>query len=76
MLDIEMDKKALMMKITDNGCGMTQEQMHGVGKYGLLSIRERVRHFGGKISIVSHPGKGTSVALVMPFEEHAKETIL
>jgi PAS domain S-box-containing protein len=65
-LDVETDKNKLIMKITDNGCGMTTAQNHKPGKYGILGMHERARHFGGEVKIVSHPGKGTTLVLNMP----------
>ncbi|MGZ4989643.1 MAG: PAS domain S-box protein [Methylobacter sp.] len=65
-VDIEGDANNLIMKITDNGCGMTKAQMHSSGKYGILGMHERARHFGGELTIVSSPGKGTALELKMP----------
>ncbi len=67
-LDVETDANSLMMKITDDGCGMTKAQMHKSGKYGILGMHERARHFGGEITITSNPGKGTTVVLNMPLK--------
>ncbi|TAN70338.1 MAG: PAS domain S-box protein [Methylobacter sp.] len=64
-VDVETDTNCLMMKITDNGCGMTKAQMHKSGKYGILGMYERARHVGGEVTIVSHPGKGSSLVLKM-----------
>lgn len=67
-LIVKTDANSLMMQITDNGCGMNLAQMHKTGKYGILGMNERARHFGGKVTIVSHPGKGTTLVLVMPLK--------
>lgn len=64
-LDVETDTNSLAMKITDNGCGMTEAQMHKPGKYGILGMHERARHCGGEIAIDSKPGKGTTLVLNM-----------
>ena len=64
-LDVETDTNSLMMKITDNGCGITKAQMHKPGKYGILGMNERARHFGGEVVITSYPGKGTTLVLNM-----------
>ncbi|MGZ8159459.1 MAG: PAS domain S-box protein [Methylobacter sp.] len=69
-LDVETGANCLMMKITDNGCGMTKAQMRKPGKYGILGMHERARHFGGEVTIVSHPGEGTTLVLNM----HLKST--
>jgi signal transduction histidine kinase len=68
ILDVETGPNSLMMKITDNGCGMTKAQMHKSGKYGILGMHERARHFEGEITIVSNPGKGTTLVLNMPLK--------
>jgi PAS domain S-box-containing protein len=65
-LDVETDENKLIMKISDNGYGMTKAQMHKAGKYGILGMHERARHFGGKVEIVSQPEKGTILVLNMP----------
>lgn len=62
-LTVETSAKRLMMKITDNGCGMTNAQMHKAGKYGILGMHERARHFGGEVALFSEPGKGTTLTL-------------
>jgi PAS domain S-box-containing protein len=64
-LDVETGINSLMMKITDNGCGMTEAQRRKSGKYGILGMHERARHFGGEVTINSEPGKGTTLMLNM-----------
>jgi len=34
--------------------------------FGLFAIRERLAHFGGKMEIISEPGRGTNVDLTVP----------
>jgi len=71
-LDVETGANSLMMKITDDGCGMTKAQMHKHGKYGILGMHERARHFGGEVTIVSNPGKGTTLVLNMHLKSPEK----
>ena len=35
---------------------------------GLLSIRERVAHFGGRLAVLSRPGDGTRIVVRVPAE--------
>lgn len=56
----------LLLTITDNGCGMNQSQMHKLGRYGILGMHERVRHFGGTLTIDSAPDAGTRIEVRMP----------
>ncbi|OPZ80735.1 MAG: Oxygen sensor histidine kinase NreB [bacterium ADurb.Bin429] len=55
--------------VTDDGVGfdpaITEDQRSG---YGLFSIRERLRHFGGTLTITSRPGAGTRVELLAPLQ--------
>jgi signal transduction histidine kinase len=37
---------------------------------GLAAMRERATLLGGKVSIVSKPGHGTSVELIVPLASH------
>ena len=56
----------LEVEVTDDGSGF-RVNPPGVptaeGGFGLFSIRERLRHFGGTIDITSTPGDGTRVLI-------------
>lgn len=60
----------LTLKIRDNGKGFelpgrTSDLTYS-GKLGLAGMQERARIIGGKLTIQSHPGKGTVVLLELP----------
>ncbi len=56
----------VVLDVTDDGRGMTQDRAsHGTG-FGLAGMRERAELLGGKLTITSAPGRGTSVRLVVP----------
>jgi len=42
-------------------------------RLGLLGIKERVEMVGGKFTVESAPGKGTTVHAQIPFENDGKE---
>jgi len=44
-----------------------------MGGFGLFSIKERLQHLGGRFEIVSEPGQGTQVSLIVPLEQHRTE---
>jgi signal transduction histidine kinase len=58
------------LRITDDGAGFDVALAHsraaGGTSLGLLSMQERVALAGGRFSIDSNPGEGTSVAVVLP----------
>jgi PAS domain S-box-containing protein len=60
------DEKCLFLEIEDDGKGITAEAISSTTSLGLLGIRERVRRFGGTVSVSGEPGKGTRVALEIP----------
>jgi signal transduction histidine kinase len=65
------------IEVQDNGSGFelstnVLEANKNAG-FGLFSIRERLRHFGGRLAIQSAPGKGTRVRLTAPLKLKTKE---
>lgn len=62
------------MKIKDNGKGFQEERVLRAkrGKrLGLLGMRERLDMVGGKFSVTSAPGKGTTVLAQIPLIDRA-----
>jgi PAS domain S-box-containing protein len=58
----------LILKVRDNGRGITSAESGNVRSLGLLGMRERAQMFGGSFDIHGEPGKGTTVTLRMPLE--------
>lgn len=60
--------KEVFVIIEDNGQGMVVNGHHkkADGGLGLYGIRERAELLGGKMSIESEPGRGTSLFVVLP----------
>lgn len=59
-----LDNKLLSLAVHDNGCGMQQLSNHVSAKaqtWGLLSMRERIESFGGRLIITPRPGGGTII---------------
>ena len=60
----------LRIEVRDEGKGFTVAPDSGAStKFGLFSIRERMRALGGMFEIDSAPGKGTTAVLTLPFDE-------
>ena len=52
-------KKALIMQITDNGCGFESD---GAKKgNGLGNMQKRAGEIKGKLKIITAPGQGTTI---------------
>ena len=63
----------LKVEVGDDGVGFqvtkTDPRRRERGGFGLFSIRERLRPFGGLLEVQSAPGAGTHVTLTMPLAD-------
>ena len=59
----------LQIKVEDDGLGFDGETAVQPGHYGLIGLKERARLTGGRFSIESAPGSGTTVQLCLPLEK-------
>lgn len=68
-LDITHPLGSVRMEITDNGRAFDVHQtLHAARamRLGLVGMRERVEMVGGRFSVTSSPGKGTSIQVEIP----------
>ena len=58
----------LTLRVHDNGIGIDSSVANSKksGHFGLQRMRERAFRIGGKLTIVSAPGSGTEITLIMP----------
>lgn len=66
---IEEEGKSVRMIVADDGAGFDAGSVGLAGSeggFGLFSIRERVKSYGGTIAIDSEPEKGTRVTVTLP----------
>ncbi|MET7278613.1 sensor histidine kinase [Kribbella sp. NPDC005582] len=54
------------LDIHDNGTGFTPKPDSDDGGFGLIAMRQRVEALGGLLSVESEPGRGTTVAVIVP----------
>jgi signal transduction histidine kinase len=54
----------VMIVVEDRGVGF--DPSSNAGEYGLFSVRERLHHLGGILTIASRSGEGTKVTLIAP----------
>jgi PAS domain S-box-containing protein len=63
----------LHLQVEDLGKGFEAEALMAGGRAsGLTGMRERASLVGGRLSIVSNPGAGTSIIAELPFGGHAQ----
>lgn len=69
-ISVTREAKQIQIEVQDQGCGFevstSVQEPNKKGGFGLFSIRERLRYFGGRLSIQSHPGSGTCVRITAP----------
>ncbi|WP_214628799.1 cache domain-containing sensor histidine kinase [Paenibacillus agaridevorans] len=84
-VEAEAEGQAFVIRVTDDGIGMTEEQIAQLyaslnassssSSYGLYNVWERVRLFtggAGRLVIESQPGRGTTVSIWFPAEEYER----
>ncbi len=62
----------LYVDVRDDGVGAAPAALADPQSFGVLGMRERAGHFGGRLSIDSAPGQGTRVRLVMPLSNEGE----
>ncbi|MGC9942856.1 MAG: histidine kinase [Verrucomicrobiota bacterium] len=68
LLQVSITDRELEVLIRDNGCGFDlTKPVKPVSGDGLGNLPQRMGKIGGRCSIESEPGKGTSVFLILPF---------
>jgi signal transduction histidine kinase len=63
---MQIESRALVLTVEDNGKGIAASAMDDPKSLGLLGMRERVLPFGGSIEIAGAQGKGTKVRVSIP----------
>jgi len=67
-VSVELDNgNGLRLRVEDDGRGFSVDAAPRRGSgLGLVSMRERAEALGGRLTVASRPGEGTSVELVLP----------
>jgi len=62
-----LEGELLVLEVRDNGQGFDPDDLSSPDRsLGLLGMRERLHHLGGKVDIRSRPGQGTRVFIGIP----------
>ena len=59
----------LFIEVRDDGVGAPAAALNAPGSYGVMGMRERAGHHGGRLTIASAPQTGTCVRLFMPLPD-------
>lgn len=73
-LNLRQSDGNLVLRVSDNGRGITAQEATGTKSLGLLGMRERALLFGGEVIIEGESGKGTTVTVRLPIDRGRKQT--
>ncbi len=67
-IEVNFDKDKMRMQVVDNGRGFNLEEALASqsSHFGLVGMRERIEHLGGRFEIESAPGSGTRLCVDVP----------
>jgi signal transduction histidine kinase len=65
---LEQAHESLILRVTDDGAGITPGSETRYGHYGIIGMRERAALFGGTVQITVRPSGGTIVEAHIPIE--------
>ena len=65
-VNVTFDEGSVLLVVRDDGKGF-DPKVTPKGHYGLLNMRERAGKILGRVDVESAPGKGTTVALAIPY---------
>ena len=66
---LKKENDRLVLKIRDNGIGITKDKIFHKNSFGLLGTRERVFHLGGEVNISGRRNKGTTITVTIPLDK-------
>lgn len=76
-IEVSRDQKHILIVVEDKGVGfemgIIKDAEHGNIHLGLFSIEERLRLFGGDLTIESKKGKGTKILMKLPFDSEIQQ---
>jgi len=68
-ITIKTVNKNLLLEVTDNGLGISNDQIKNPKSLGIISMKERALILGGEVSIEGMPNKGTTVTVIIPLDD-------
>jgi PAS domain S-box-containing protein len=66
-VDLEERDGNIILKVHDNGKGITEEQVSDPDAFGMIGMSERAHLFGGNVAVTGEKDKGTTVLVNIPF---------
>lgn len=71
---LEARQDALVIKVTDDGKGISAEEADSPRSFGLVGMRERALRWGGNVAIRGRADKGTTIVARLPIVARTTES--
>lgn len=71
-VNLTLKDEMLVLKIIDDGIGITLEQINSSKSFGIIGMRERANQINGRFEINSEKGKGTEILVSVPVMANMK----
>jgi two-component system, NarL family, sensor histidine kinase UhpB len=68
-VQLEVQDEGLLLTISDDGVGISNNEIESSKSLGLIGLRERVRALKGRFSITGSPGGGTAITVMLPINK-------
>ncbi len=65
-VSLRLHERTAVLEVSDDGRGITDQELSSRSALGILGMRERALVFGGGVNITGTPGKGTMVTVRIP----------
>jgi signal transduction histidine kinase len=70
---LESTPEALRLKVHDDGSGLGKDGAAlRPGHYGIIGMKERATQIGASLELLSEPGDGTTVSVLLPMGRAAQ----
>ncbi len=66
---LKLEAGELLLRVNDDGKGITKQRALDAKSLGLIGMRERVHYWGGSFEIQGIPNKGTAVVIRIPLDK-------
>jgi len=74
-IDISDAEDFLTMEISDNGIGISEQELQKPSAFGIRGLHERAKTIGGWLDVSTRAGIGTSVILSVPLTETPHDSL-
>lgn len=65
-ISLNKDETKIVLMVSDNGRGATEDEINDSRSIGFIGIRERAHSLNGSVEISGKPGEGTSIRATFP----------